>query len=152
MKRPWLLTQTGKKAALHFANLLSLALFLAFVSHFALVEQPRTKVPQLDTANVTYCEITACEEIFGVQVVDGATAQARSEQTPIGVQLEIELSNTTRFEGKRQLWLRMETTQGEFIEAASTWVEFSLKNRTIAEFLITGTKAEIEASKIYLGY
>lgn len=137
---------------MHGANVLSLLLFMGFVLQFLLIEQPRTQVPQLNTANVTYCEITQCSEIFGVRVVDGANAQLASKQTPIGVQLELQLQNTSRYEGRRQLWLRMESPSGEFVEAASTWVDFSLKNRTIAEFLITGTKAEIEGSKIYLGY
>lgn len=152
MKRPWLLTQNGKKTAMHAANFLSLLLFMAFVLQFTLVERPRTQVPQLDTANVTYCEITECSEVFGVRLENGAAAKSNAIQTPIGVELELNFSNTARYEGKRQLWIRMETSTGEFVEAASTWVEFGLKIQAVANFSITGTLDEFQNSRLYLGY
>ena len=152
LKRPWLLTQTGKKASLHIANVLSLMLFAAFALQYVLVEQPRTQVPQLDTANVSYCQLSDCQLIFGVELTNGSTAQSQAVQTPIGVQLDLEFTNLARYQGKRQLWIRMETPAGEFVEAASTWVDFSLKNHSIASFTITGTLDEIRSAILYLGY
>lgn len=137
---------------MHLANLLSLALFIGFALHFQFVELARTKVPQLDTANVSYCELGECDEIFGITIDNGATAQQTSEQTPIGVELTLQITNQARYEGRRQLWLRMETKDGAFVEATSTWVDFELKNRTTAIFLITGTRSEIESNRILIGY
>lgn len=117
-----------------------------------MVEKPRSEVPQLDTSNVTYCELSDCGEMFGVRLDNGARAQAELIQTPIGVQLNLQFTNHARLEGRRQLWIRMESDSGAFIEAASTWIDLGPKGRTTAEFLITGTKAEIEASKLLLGY
>ena len=127
-------------------------LFIAFVFQYQFVERPRTEFPQLDTANVTYCELDKCGEMFGIVLVNGAAAQAESVQTPIGVELTLSFRNQARLEGRRQLWIRMETDAGDFIEAASTWIDLGTKGRTTAEFLITGTKAEIEASILLLGY
>ena len=137
---------------MHGANVLSLLLFMGFVLQFTLIEQPRTQVPQLDTANVNYCEITQCSKIFGVSLENGVVAQSTARQTPIGVEIELAFNNDARYQGKRQLWIRMETQTGDFVEAASTWVEFGLKTRAVASFTITGTLDEIRNSRLYLGY
>lgn len=152
MKRPWILTPKGQRATLHTANLVALVLFVGFVLQFNFVEQPRRNVPQLDTANVTYCELSSCGEMFGVELDDGQSAVASATQTEIGVQLELHFTNSSRYEGRRELWLRMESQDGSFIEAASTWLEFDLKNRSVASFLITGTLAEISQSRLFIGY
>lgn len=152
MKRPWLLTQTGKKVSLHIANALSLVLFVCFALQYSFVEAPRTEVPQLDTANVNYCELSECSMIFGVEITNGSTAQSNAIQTPIGVEVELDITNLARYEGRRELWMRMETVEGEFVEAASTWVDFGLKQRSRASFTITGTLEELQGSKLFLGY
>lgn len=137
---------------MHLANVTALFLFLAFVFHYQFVEQPRTQVPQLNTAKVTYCELSQCGEMFGIELANGAVAQVEAIQTPIGVELTLEFVNAARLEGRRQLWLRMETTEGEFVEAASTWIDLGLKTKTEAKFMITGLKEEISGSKIFIGY
>lgn len=152
MKRPWIITPKGQRTSLHIANLTSLILFLAFVFQYQFVEQPRTEVPQLDTANVTYCELSECDEMFGIALTNGVIAQAEAVQTPIGVELTLNFTNQARLEGRRQLWLRMETQSGEFVEAASTWIDLGLRVQTEAKFMITGLKEEILNSKIFIGY
>ena len=137
---------------MHIANVAALLFFVSFVFQYQLVEEPRTEVPQLDTANVTYCELSECGQMFGIELKNGAIAQSESVQTPIGVELTLEFINHSRFEGRRQLWLRMDTPEGNFVEAASTWIDLGLKTKTEAKFMITGLKPEIETSKIYIGY
>lgn len=137
---------------MHIANVVSLFLFLGFFLHFTLVEQPRTSVPQLNPAQVSYCELADCREIFGVALENGASAQAAAKQTELGVSVVLEFKNTAMLSGRRELWIRLETESGEFVEMASTWVEFDLKNRTSAEFLITGLKSEVFEGRLLLGY
>ena len=152
MKRPWIITPKGQRTTMHIANVGALLLFVAFVFQYQFVEQPRSEVPQLDTSNVTYCELTECGEMFGIELENGAVAAADSIQTPIGVELSLKFVNQARLDGRRELWLRMDTRDGEFVEAASTWIDLGLKTHTVAKFMITGLKAEIENSKIYIGY
>ena len=152
MKRPWILTPKGQRFSLHLANVISLSLFFGFALHFQLVEQPRTNVPQLQTDNVSYCEIDQCQEVFGIKLENGERSLANVTQTAIGVELKVEFINTARWEGRRELWLKMESEDGSFVEAASTWIDLGLKQRTVAVFLITGTIDEVSGNKLFLGY
>ena len=152
LKRPWLLTPRGQRFSLHIANVVSLFLFLGFLLQFTLIEQPRTSIPQLNPAQVSYCELADCGEIFGVTLENGASAQADAKQTELGVSVVLEFTNTAMLSGRRELWIRLETEPGDFVEMASTWVEFDLKNRTSAEFLITGLKSEVFEGRLLLGY
>ena len=152
MKRPWILTPKGQRFSLHIANVLSLALFIGYALQFQFVEQPRTQVPQLQTNNVTYCEISECEKVFGIELENGDASLAKLKQTAIGVELKLEFTNSARWEGRRELWLKMQTQDGSFVEAASTWIELGLKQKPVAIFVITGTVEEISQNKLLLGY
>ncbi len=152
MKRPWLITPKGQRFSLHLANVLSFALFVGFALHFSLVEQPRTALPQLNPIEVNYCELTECSELFGVVLENGDTAQLEAVQESLGVKVVLRFTNTSRYQGERELWIRLESQTGELIEMASTQVAFDLKKRTSAEFLITGLKQEILDGNLLLGY
>lgn len=152
MKRPWLITPKGQRFSLHLANVLSLILFVGFALHFSLVEQPRTALPQLNPSAVNYCEITECSTLFGVVLENGDTAQLEATQESLGVKVLLRFTNTARYQGERELWLRLESKTGELIEMASTRVTFDLKTRTSAEFLITGLKQEVLDGNLLLGY
>lgn len=134
------------------ANLISLLLFIGFALHYSLVELPRKDIPQLDPANVSYCLVEDCGGVFGVQLQNGESVKRTSTQQTLGVLVTLELTNNARYEGTRELWLKLESPTGATVEMASTVVSFDLKNRTIAEFLVTGLKAEILAGNLYLGY
>mgnify|MGYP001026031245 CR=1 FL=1 len=137
---------------MHLANILSLVLFLGFVLQFSLVEQPRRNVPQLDSSQVNYCQLEMCDEVFGVQLDNGASAKEDATQQSLGVLITLEFTNLARYEGERELWIRLVSPNGELVEMASTVVDFDLKKRTSANFLVTGLKAEILAGNLYLGY
>ena len=152
MKRPWILTPKGQRSSLHIANLLSLALFLGFAFHFTLVESPRQQVVQLDTANVTYCELDLCPAIQGLELVNPAAAISDLEQRAFGTAMTLDFSNRGRLEGSRVLWVKVISPSGVVIEMASTEITMNLKNRTRAEFLFVSTKTELSEAKILLGY
>lgn len=96
LKRPWLLTQKGQRATLHIANLVSLLLFIGFVLQYAFVETPRKSPPQLDTKNVSYCELLACESVFGLVLNNPEQAIQELEEKEFGTLLVLDLTNLPR--------------------------------------------------------
>jgi hypothetical protein len=137
---------------LHLANLLSLVLFIGFVLNYANQELPRTNVTQLDSANVTYCEIAACPAIQGLVITNSASAVGELQSQKNGELLVLEFTNTLMLEGEREFWLRVETKDGRLLEMASVEVKLGLKTRTITEFLLVSNFEEITAGNLYLGY
>lgn len=152
LKRPWLLTPSGQRFSVHLANTLSLALFVGFVLHFSLVEQPRTEVPQLNPAQISYCELESCGEVFGVRLENGDSARSESVQEELGVRVVLEFTNLSRYQGERELWVRLLSQDGKIVEMASTVAKFDLKNRTSVEFLLAGLEQEISTGRLELGY
>jgi hypothetical protein len=137
---------------MHLANLLSLAMFLGFVAHLSLVEAPRQQVIQLDPANVSYCELSQCPRIQGLELTNAATALENLDAKDFGAQLSLDFTNHELLQGERELWLRVETADGRILEMASATITFDLKNRTIAEFLLVSDIGAILDSRLLLGY
>lgn len=152
MKRPWLLTPKGQRASIHLANLISLVLFVAFVINFAIIEMPRTQISQLDPENVSYCEISACPKIQGLEITNGDAAVSEIQDRAFGYLLTLDFTNHQLLEGQRELWLKVESPDGRVLEMASVEIQMSLKNRTTAEFLLVSEKQAILGSKLLLGY
>lgn len=152
MKRPWLLTPKGQRTALHIANVLSLVLFLGFALNFSAVELPRTRVQQLDTGNVSYCEIASCPRIQGLELTNGSAAIQQLEEKAFGYQLTLDFTNHKMLEGERELWLKVEHADGRILEMASTVVELNLKSRTTASFLLLSDASILSGATVLLGY
>lgn len=152
MKRPWLLTQKGQRFALHLANVMSLALFLGFVGQYAAVELPRKQIAQLSLAEVNYCELASCPEIQGLVLTKPENAIENLEEVSFGTSVSMDFVNGLQLEGKRDLWLKLVSAEGELIEMASTEIVLDLKTRTTASFMLTSTKEEILAGTLMLGY
>jgi hypothetical protein len=137
---------------LHIANLLSLALFMGFVLYYGAVAAPRAQVQQLDPKNLSYCLIQDCPRIQGLELSDPEASLEALEDKPFGAMLELDFTNHELLEGTRELWLRVESSDGRLLEMASVEIELSLKTRTIAEFLLVSRRAELLAGNLYLGY
>ena len=137
---------------MHMANLVSLALFVGFVLQYAFIETPRTQVVDLDPQNVKYCELTECPRIQGLELSNALTAQSEIKQQPFGLLLELDFTNHLMLQGERELWLRVEDSEGNLLEMARVEIELDLKNRTIAKFLLTSSKSDISGGKLLLGY
>ena len=137
---------------MHLANAISLALFLAFAFNFTLVELPKTQVSQLNTASVSYCELTDCPRIQGLELTNGETAIDLLATKPYGELLTLNFTNHEQLEGKRELWLKVEHADGRILEMVSVTIELGLKTRTAAEFILVSEKDQILAGKILLGY
>lgn len=158
LKRPWILSPSGKRTALHLANVASLLLFLAYALHFVLVETPRQDVVQLDPKNVSYCEIAAatveagCPKIQGLELTNGQGSIANLGIQANGTSLNLDFTNHQQLQGSRELWLRLENQNGEILELARVEIALGLKIRTTAEFLLVSDLADIQNGKLLLGY
>ena len=137
---------------MHLANALSLVLFLSFAFNFALVELPKTQVVQLDAGNVTYCELTACPSIQGLELTNGSTAIAQLESNSFGEQLVLDFTNHEMLHGERELWLRIVAEDGRILEMASTFIALNLKSRTTASFLLVSDAEVLSTARVLLGY
>ena len=137
---------------MHLANLLSLALFLGFAFNFAAVELPRTQVTQIDTSNVSYCELSQCPRIQGLELTNGSTAIQRIEEKAYGQLLTVDFTNHEMMQGERVLWLQIEAEDGRILEMASTVITMDLKSRTTASFLLVTDAQTLAVSKVLLGY
>ena len=137
---------------MHLANLLSLILFLAFAFNFALVELPKSQVVQLDTGSVSYCELTACPRIQGLELTNGSTAIQQLESDAFGELLVLDFTNHEMLNGERELWLRVVAEDGRILEMASTVIELDLKSRTTASFLLVSDAEVLSTAMVLLGY
>lgn len=137
---------------MHLANLLSLVLFVGFVLNYATQELPRTKVPQLDTSSVSYCELRDCGEIQGFALENGASALDEVVETRNGVLLTLKFRNSGMLQGERELWLRVMSAEGKILEMASVEISLSLRTRTVAEFELVSNLDQIRSGKLLLGY
>lgn len=152
MKRPWILTPRGQRTSLHLANVLSLALFISFALQYALVETPRTSVTNLDPKNVSYCELSECPKIQGLELTNGFTAQSNLKPQPFGMLLELDFTNHQMLQGDRELWLRIESPEGKLLEMARVQIKLDLKTRTTAQFLLTLPESQVLNARLSLGY
>lgn len=137
---------------MHLANVVSMALFVGFVLQFALVETPKTRVANLNPANVSYCELSECPSIQGLELTNPITAQDNLRKHASGLILELDFTNHLMLEGVRELWLRVVNPEGKVLEMASVEIALSLKNRTIAKFLLVSSESDIRSGKLLLGY
>lgn len=158
LKRPWILSPGGKRAALHLANVASLLLFLSFTLQFALVETPRQNVIQLDPLNVSYCQLAptsegkGCPAIQGLVLENAETAGANLVLRENGTVLSLDFTNSLRIEGKRELWLKLENPAGQILEMTRVEIRMGLKVRTTAQFLLVSNLEAIQSGKLSLGY
>ena len=146
------MTPKGQRTSLHMANVLSLVLFIGFVLNYTTQELPKANVTQLDTSNVTYCELMDCEEIQGLVLENGDIAQEEVVETKNGVLLTLEFRNSGMLQGERELWLRVISAECKILEMASVEISLSLRTKTVAEFELVSNLDQIRAGKLLLGY
>jgi hypothetical protein len=66
--------------------------------------------------------------------------------------LELDFTNHLMLQGERELWLRVESSEGKLLEMARVEIELNLKNRTIAKFLLVSSESDISEARLLLGY
>jgi hypothetical protein len=147
LKKPWLLTQKGQFAALWLGSLLSLIAILTLIPYALLVASPRQQLPQLDPSNITYCEISVCNDSspLGLNIRDVTLSENSPKTTII-----IEFINQQRWQGEREVWLQFRSDSGNIVEMASGILVLNDKTARV-EFSFNGSTAELNTLKWLLG-
>ena len=147
MKRPFLLTQKGQRFSLVIGFLASL---LAAISLLVPVQTQleRSELPDLDTANVSYCLIAECGVIepLGLEI-----RTVEIEEFEYFAQITFSFVNHKRLSGSREVWLRVRTPDGTLLESAKGFIQLSDRDARLT-FTFTGFREELEQGKIYLGF
>ena len=114
-------------------------------------EASRTAVSQLQSGEVNFYPLedaTSVTELAGLEVV-GITDVAESE---FGTTLKIQVLNHGQLLGKREVWAKVYSPEGNLREGMKIWLELKPKGPIYLEFFFTGTAKELAESKISLGF
>ena len=114
-------------------------------------EANRTAVSQLQFGEVNFYPLedaTSVTELAGLEVV-GITDVAESE---FGTTLKIQVLNHGQLLGKREVWAKVYSPEGNLREGMKIWLELKPKGPIYLEFFFTGTAKELAESKISLGF
>lgn len=150
MSRPYFTTHKGQKAALVMANALSLLLLIGLALQLALVESPRTLVPQLQSSNLNYCEVLACGKIESVGDLE-PVAVSIQEGEFINT-IRVEFVNHGRLSGSREFRIEFRDSSGKWLESAKATLELTPKGRLAIEFGLTHSRESLESGVLNLVY
>jgi len=114
-------------------------------------EAARTNVSQLQFGEVNFYpldEAQSVTELAGLEVL-GITDVAESE---FGTTIRIQVLNHGQLVGKREVWAKVYSPEGNLREGMKIWLELKQKGPIYLEFFFTGTAKELAESKISLGF
>ena len=150
MKRPWLTTPKGQRITMLLGTLLTLISLVPLYFTMA-TESERTNVSQLQFGEVNFYpldEAQSVTELAGLEVL-GITDVAESE---FGTTIRIQVLNHGQLVGKREVWAKVYSPEGNLREGLKIWLELKQKGPIYLEFFFTGTAKELAESKISLGF
>ena len=114
-------------------------------------EAARTNVSQLQFGEVNFYPLDQAQsvtELSGLEVL-GITDVAESE---FGTTIRIQVLNHGQLVGKREVWAKVYSPEGNLREGMKIWLELKQKGPIYLEFFFTGTAKELAESKISLGF
>jgi hypothetical protein len=114
-------------------------------------ESARTNVSQLQFGEVNFYPLDQAQsvtELSGLEVL-GITDVAESE---FGTTIRIQVLNHGQLVGKREVWAKVYSPEGNLREGMKIWLELKQKGPIYLEFFFTGTAKELAESKISLGF
>ena len=114
-------------------------------------EAARTNVSQLQFGEVNFYPLDQAQsvaELAGLEVL-GITDVAESE---FGTTIRIQVFNHGQLVGKREVWAKVYSPEGNLREGMKIWLELKQKGPIYLEFFFTGTAKELAESKISLGF
>ena len=150
MKRPFFTTVKGQRLSMNLSYIISLFLLVALGLQINLVENPRNVVTQLDSGNLSSCELLECgriSQLGGLEPIRVAFEPGEFHTT-----VRVEFVNHGRLQGSRDLRLELRNSSGGFLEAATTRVLLMPKGRTKAEFGFTHSVPALESGRLKLSY
>ena len=148
-RRPWLLTQLGQRLAVLAVFALSILAIVPAINQVNL--DTGRQVPQLDTANVSYCELSACgsiETMAGLVITD----EIEISESDYGTKVRIRVINTGRLVGEREVWAQVRSQEGKLVEGMRTRLNLTDQGPQHVEFQFSGTPQELADFRVFLGF
>ena len=150
MKRPWLTTPKGQRITMLIGTLLALLSLLPLYSTMA-KELTRSNVSQLQFGEVNFYpleEAKSVSELAGLEVLDISSVS----ESEFGTTIKIQVLNHGQLVGKREVWAKVYSPEGNLREGMKIWLDLKPKGPIYLEFFFTGTANELAESKISLGF
>lgn len=147
MKKPWLITQLGQRWTVWLGWLLAVLLLFSLVPFVLAVTAPRTEVPQLNSANLVFCEIRACDDSnpLGLKVRDVTMTESEAE-----TMIRIDFVNQPRWHGERVVIVEFRLESGEIKQMVEGNLVLSDKEAQV-QFSFTGSIPELNELQWFLG-
>ena len=114
-------------------------------------EEQRSIIEPLNSKEISYCEIAACSTLplaGGLEI----TAELDLQENEFGVNARLRVINHGMALGTREFWLELRSAEGDRIESMRGMLTLGAKGPQYIEFFFTGTKGELEAGSLILGY
>lgn len=114
-------------------------------------EATRTDVSQLQFGEVNFYPLDkarSVSELSGLEVLDISEVS----ESEFGTTIKIQVLNHGQLVGKREVWAKVYSPEGNLREGMKIWLELKQKGPIYLEFFFTGTAKELAESKISLGF
>jgi hypothetical protein len=131
-------------------TLLALLSLLPLYSTMA-KELTRSNVSQLQFGEVNFYpleEAKSVSELAGLEVLDISSVS----ESEFGTTIKIQVLNHGQLVGKREVWAKVYSPEGNLREGMKIWLDLKPKGPIYLEFFFTGTANELAESKISLGF
>lgn len=149
-KRPWLLTTLGQRLSLFLVFAISTAAIAPAVIQIQIQEQ-QYLIPQLDPSAVSYCELSVCGEIAtlgGLRI----SPDIDVNEMAYGTEVLIPVINTSLLIGEREVWAQVRTEEGKLVEGMRTILTLTDQGPQVIRLNFTGSKAEFQQLRLFLGF
>jgi hypothetical protein len=114
-------------------------------------ELTRSNVSQLQFGEVNFYpleEAKSVSELAGLEVLDISSVS----ESEFGTTIKIQVLNHGQLVGKREVWAKVYSPEGNLREGMKIWLDLKPKGPIYLEFFFTGTANELAESKISLGF
>jgi hypothetical protein len=128
---------------------LLLSILLIWPAYNQVLDEERP-ISQLDPTSLSYCELETCGYIeeLGIEVL----APAKIREGAYGTEVWVQVVNTGRMSGTRQIWAELRSPEGKLVEGMRGELELSNSGPQFIRFFFTGQPEEFETLSFTLAY
>ncbi len=128
---------------------LLLSILLIWPAYIEVLDEERP-VPELDPQSLSYCELESCGYIdeLGIEIL----APAEIRESAYGTEVWVQVVNTDRMSGTRQIWAELRSPEGKLVEGMRGELELSNSGPQFIRFFFTGQPEEFETLEFTLAY
>ncbi len=128
---------------------LLLSILLIWPAYNQVLDEERP-ISQLDPTSLSYCELETCGYIeeLGIEIL----APAEIRESAYGTEVWVQVVNTDRMSGTRQIWAELRSPEGKLVEGMRGELELSNSGPQFIRFFFTGQPEEFETLSFTLAY